>query len=119
MKRHPLERIVRLLACNLTGHRYTVAREFGSARKVTCSRCRATWAMHDSTQSFLPWDADFEALYAPGGVLATEGPDSNRGATQGEVATRHDPAQDMAQCSSADSVTVQLQPNAKFRRGGE
>jgi len=27
MKRHPLERIVRLLACKLTGHRYVVAPE--------------------------------------------------------------------------------------------
>lgn len=109
--RHPLERIVRLLACKLAGHQYTVAREFGSARKVTCSRCRAAWAMHDDSRSFLPWDSEFEAMYAPGGMLATEGPDSNRGASKGEVATHREPAQAMAHRSSADSVTVQLQPN--------
>ena len=85
MKRHPLERIVRLLACSLTGHRYTVAREFGRARKVACSRCGAAWAMHDDSRSFLPWDSEFEALYAPGGVLEHRG--------------------------SADSVSANLQPN--------
>lgn len=111
MKRHPLERIVRLLACKLTGHRYAVAREFGGARKVTCSRCGAAWAMHDATRSFLPWDADFESLYAPGGLLATEGPGSNRGSTQREVAPRDEPAQAMAHCSSASGVSTHLQPN--------
>ncbi len=26
--------------------------------------------MHDGTRSFVPWDGEFEALYAPGGILA-------------------------------------------------
>lgn len=26
--------------------------------------------MHDLTRSFLPWDGDFEALYAEGGPLS-------------------------------------------------
>lgn len=110
--RYPLERIVRWLACALTGHRYTVAREFGVARKVVCERCRAAWAMHDDTESFLPWDADLEALYSPDGMLATEGPGSNRGVSQGEVATRHELAPARAHGSNAGGVSAQLPPNA-------
>ena len=110
MKRHPLERIVRLLACKLTGHRYGVAREFGRSRKVTCSRCGAAWAMHDDTRSFLPWDDDFEQLYAPGGVLH-EKASGRTAACQGPVAPRHEPAQAMAHCSSAGGESTHLQPN--------
>jgi hypothetical protein len=29
--------------------------------------------MHDGTRSFVPWDAELEALYAPGGVLEEKG----------------------------------------------
>ena len=108
MKRHPVERIVRWLSCKVRGHAYFITRRFGyGERKIACARCAECWAMDDKTKSLLPWDDDFEAMYSPGGSLATEGPDSNRGESKGEVATRHDPAQDMAQGRSADGVTIQ------------
>jgi len=53
------------LICRILGHRHYIIREFNcEARKVGCHRCHGTWAMHDPTRSFLPWDADFDALYA-------------------------------------------------------
>ena len=59
------------LICAVFGHRYVVARVLNrGARKVCCTRCKKNWAMHDGTRSFVPWDADFEALYAPDGALA-------------------------------------------------
>ena len=59
------------LLCAVLGHRYVVERVLNhGARKVGCTRCRNHWAMHDSTRSFVPWDGEFEALYAPGGILA-------------------------------------------------
>ncbi|MFC7302577.1 hypothetical protein [Cognatiluteimonas weifangensis] len=42
---------------------------------------------------------------------AKRGPDSNWGVSQGEIATRHDPAPERAHCSSASGVSTQLQPN--------
>jgi len=113
-QQRPLERLVMRLLCACMGHRYFVARRLGvGARKVRCERCKKAWAMHDETLSFVPWDADFEALYAPGGLLATEGPDSNRGVSQGEVATRRESAQTMAHGCSADGVSVHQPYNAK------
>lgn len=54
--------------CAIFGHKYVVERVLNyRARKVSCTRCKRSWAMHDPTRSFLPWDGEFEALYAPGG----------------------------------------------------
>ena len=65
-----LERLI----CAVFGHRYIVERVLNpGARKVGCTRCDKHWAMHDGTRSFLPWDAEFEALYALGGVLEEKG----------------------------------------------
>lgn len=65
-----VERTVRRLACLLAGHKYRVARQMNpGARKVVCGRCGGAWGMHDATRAFVPWDADLEALYAPGGPL--------------------------------------------------
>jgi hypothetical protein len=62
-----LERLI----CALLGHRYVVERQLNDrARKVGCTRCNRKWAMHDPTRSFIPWDGEFDALYAPGGPLA-------------------------------------------------
>lgn len=58
------------LVCAVAGHRYTVERRLSAeARKIRCARCERAWAMHDGLRIILPWDADFEALYAPGGPL--------------------------------------------------
>ena len=57
--------------CAVIGHRYVVERVLNyGARKVGCTRCNCHWAMHDGTRSFVPWDGEFEELYAPGGSLA-------------------------------------------------
>lgn len=59
------------LFCAALGHRYVVERVLNhGARKVGCTRCGRHWAMHDGTRSFVQWDGEFEALYAPGGILA-------------------------------------------------
>ena len=80
MKRHPLERIVSWLVCTIASHKYVVERELNDrARKVRCNRCGKQWAMHDPTRSFVPWDADFEAMYAPGGLLARDDKPANTG----------------------------------------
>ena len=72
-----LERLI----CAVFGHRYVVERVLNhGARKVGCTRCGRHWAMHDGTRSFVEWDGEFEALYAPDGILAEAGKDapSNR-----------------------------------------
>ena len=62
-----LERLI----CAVFGHRYVIERVLNhGARKVGCTRCGKHWAMHDGTRSFVPWDGELEALYAPGGILA-------------------------------------------------
>ena len=59
------------LFCAALGHRYVVERVLNhGARKVGCTRCGRHWAMHDETRSFVEWDGEFEAFYAPGGILA-------------------------------------------------
>lgn len=66
----PVQRTVRRLACMVAGHKYRVARRMNpGARQVVCDRCRGAWGMHDATRAFVPWDADLEAAYAPGGPL--------------------------------------------------
>lgn len=59
------------LFCAALGHLYVVERVLNhGARKIGCTRCGKHWGMHDTTRSFVPWDGDLEALYAPGGILA-------------------------------------------------
>ena len=59
------------LLCAVLGHRFVVERQLNPrARKVGCTRCQRKWAMHDPTRTFEPWDLEFEALYAPGGLLS-------------------------------------------------
>lgn len=61
---------VRRLVCWLTSHEYRVTRRMNKgARKLVCDRCGGAWGMHDATQTVVPWDAELEALYAPGGPL--------------------------------------------------
>ena len=58
------------ILCAIFGHRYVVERVLNDrARKVGCTRCDRKWAMHDPTQTFEPWDSEFEELYGPGGLL--------------------------------------------------
>ena len=65
------------LLCAVLGHRYVVERVLNhGARKVGCTRCGRHWAMHDGTRSFVEWDGEFEALYAPDGILAEAGKDA-------------------------------------------
>ena len=65
-----LDRTVRRLACLLVGHQYRVLRRMNpGARKVGCDRCGCAWGMHDRTRAFVPWDSEFDAMYAPGGPL--------------------------------------------------
>lgn len=67
---HTLTTCAELLVCAIAGHRYVIERVLNErARKVGCTRCHRSWAMHDPTQTFVPWDGEFEALYAPGGAL--------------------------------------------------
>lgn len=54
-----IERLLRALL----GHRYVVEIEFGTSRKVGCTRCGKHWGMHDATRSFIPWDGELEELY--------------------------------------------------------
>ena len=59
------------LLCAIFGHRYVIERVLNAgARKVGCTRCRSHWAMHDETRSFVQWDGEFEAFYAPDGILS-------------------------------------------------
>jgi len=74
---HRLDRLVRRLTCTVLGHHYHVVWHIsGTTRKVACQRCGRAWAMHDPTQSFIPWDGDFERLYARGGALNPSPPNS-------------------------------------------
>lgn len=61
------------IVCKLIGHRYRATRVLSyGAMQVCCKTCGKLWAMHHDTKSFLPWDADFEALYSPGGALGDQ-----------------------------------------------
>ena len=63
--------MLKRLICAVIGHQYRVLRRMNpGARKVGCDRCGCTWGMHDATRSFVPWDGELEALYAPDGMLA-------------------------------------------------
>lgn len=63
--------MLKRLVCAVIGHQYRVLRRMNpGARKVGCDRCGCTWGMHDATRSFVPWDGELEALYAPDGMLA-------------------------------------------------
>lgn len=61
---------IQRLICAIAGHRYVVERNLSpNARKVGCIRCNSSWAMHDPTKTFVPWDAEFDEFYKPGGVM--------------------------------------------------
>lgn len=56
--------VLRQLVCNITGHRFVVTQEFhGNTRRMGCTRCRRSWAMHDEFKLLLPWCRDFHDLY--------------------------------------------------------
>ena len=58
------------ILCAVFRHRFVVERVLNErTRKIGCTRCNRKWAMHDPTKTFVPWDDDLEALYAPGGLL--------------------------------------------------
>ena len=60
--------------CAVFRHRFVVERVLNErSRKVGCTRCGRAWAMHDPTKTFVPWDSEFEELYAPGGLLREDG----------------------------------------------
>lgn len=62
-----LERLI----CALTRHRYIVERELSAtSRKIGCTRCGRSWAMNDDARALVPWDADFDKLYADLSALA-------------------------------------------------
>jgi hypothetical protein len=55
------------IRCMVFFHKLRVVQEFsGSTRKVYCSRCDSYFAMNDELRAFLPWDDEFEDLYANG-----------------------------------------------------
>lgn len=60
-----IERII----CGILGHRYVCEIEFGTSRKVGCTRCGKKWGMHDATKSFIPWDKEIEEMYRIQGKL--------------------------------------------------
>ena len=65
-----VQRWVRRLVCAVASHEWRVVRKMNpGSRKVACDRCGGCWAMHDPTQTLVPWDDEFEAMYAPGGPL--------------------------------------------------
>ena len=51
------------ILCAIFGHRYVVEREFGTSRKVGCTRCKSKWGMHDPTRSFVQWNGEFDEMY--------------------------------------------------------
>lgn len=56
--------------CYVLGHEYAVEKQLNlSARKLTCKRCNAKFAMHDTTKSVVAWNDEIEQMYAPCGVL--------------------------------------------------
>lgn len=58
------------IICYVIGHDYVVEKKLNlRARKLTCKRCNAKFAMHDPTRSVVAWNNEFEELYAPGGAL--------------------------------------------------
>jgi hypothetical protein len=64
-------RLIEKIACAIVGHRYVIERVLNKhSRKVGCTRCESRWGMHDPTRSFVRWDSELEAFYAPGGILA-------------------------------------------------
>lgn len=59
------------MLCKLLGHKYIIVEQLSSsAKKIGCSECDKKWAMHAPTKSFLEWDEELAALYAPGGLLS-------------------------------------------------
>ena len=53
------------LICAFTRHRYVLEKRLSrTSRKIGCTRCGKQWAMNDDCQILLPWDEDFEQVYA-------------------------------------------------------
>ena len=68
-----LKRASARLMCAVTGHIYVLEQKLGGgAEKVACYRCKSLWAVYAPTMAVIPWDAEFEALYSPGGALYRE-----------------------------------------------
>lgn len=55
--------MIERILCAMLGHRYVVEIEFGTSRKVGCTRCDKRWGMHDATRSFIPWNGELEEMY--------------------------------------------------------
>jgi hypothetical protein len=53
------------LFCKIVDHKASVEKEFSDyERKVTCLRCRKSWAMHDKYKFLMEWDEYFEEIYS-------------------------------------------------------
>lgn len=61
--------MIERLLCAIFGHKYVVMREFGTSRKVGCTRCASQWGMHDATRSFIKWDGELEEMYRVQGKM--------------------------------------------------
>lgn len=65
-----MNKLLQRLRCWFDQHDLRVARRLGPfSEKVHCDACDKDFAVNHSTETMLPWDAEFEALYAPGGIL--------------------------------------------------
>ena len=62
-------KLLERLLCAIFGHRYVVEIEFGTSRKVGCTRCNRHWGMHDETRAFVEWDGELEEMYRVTGKL--------------------------------------------------
>lgn len=63
------------IRCIFGSHALYIIKEFShTSRKVGCQRCSKTWGMHDCVQAFVPWDGDFDALYADWPPFERESP---------------------------------------------
>ena len=59
--------------CAIFGHTYFVVQRFGyTDRKVGCLRCGGRWGMNDRVKAFVPWDGEFDQMYADHGHVIVE-----------------------------------------------
>lgn len=59
-----MRNLIRKLRCSFGMHRrYEVIQTFGAAERIGCPDCGKTFAVHHELRAFLPWDADFAAMY--------------------------------------------------------
>ena len=62
--------IINCFLCGLLGHRYVKERNLSKeCRKIGCTRCSRKWAMNRAIEILIPWDDEFEELYASDGLL--------------------------------------------------